>query len=73
MFSCHFPSEARATLKRIGQSGRNRVILVTVPALLTFLVPTFMTDTAQSAVVAATTGTPVTKVLVFVEENHSYS
>lgn len=73
MFSCHFPSEARATLKRIGQSGRNRVILVTVPALLTFLVPTFMADTAQSAVVAATTGTPVTKVLVFVEENHSYN
>jgi hypothetical protein len=41
MFSRYFPSEAIATLKRLGQIRRNRVIMVTVPALLTFLIPAF--------------------------------
>jgi hypothetical protein len=46
MFSRYFPSEATATLKTLGQIRRNRVIMVTVPALLTFLIPAFTTDTA---------------------------
>lgn len=71
MLSYHF--HRGSTLKRLRQIRRSRIAALAVPALLTSLIPGVTTNTAQGAVVTTTTASSVTKVLVFVEENHSYS
>lgn len=68
----HWPYAGKPNRRRVGHVRQQRAALLTVPILLTLLAPAFTTNAAQGVGVETALASRVTKVLVFVEENHSY-